>query len=174
MKEIVINKNAVLKEFCRRVNENEQGVCAHLSASGIDVTPGKITIQDINRLREINPKAFDALVRFLYPEMKDYAPGDGDQETAVITSKSGGEKWSAGDITGMVGTVLEAATGILGTLNINGNTRAVADANVAALEAAALQNEREKRQVWLTLGIVLGLFVLIVIAGVVIFKNRRH
>lgn len=175
MNEITINKNAVLLEFCRRVNENEQGVRAHLIAAGIEVAPGEVTVQDINHLREINPKEFDALVRVLYPEVKDIANGDGDEAGAVaVVSKDGSNKWSASDVTGMVGTVLGAASSILGSLNINGNTRAIADSQIANSEALYYQNEKEKRQMNITLWIVLGLFVLIVIAGMVIFKYRRH
>lgn len=175
MKKVTINKDAVLLEFCRRVNENEKAVRAHLSSAGIEVAPGEITIQNINNLREINPKEFEALVHVLYPEVKDLANGDGDKSGDIaITSQDGSNKWSASDVTGMVGTVLSAATGILGSLNINGNTRAIADSQIANSEALYYQNEKEKRQMNMTLWIVLGLFVLIVIAGMVIFKYRRH
>ena len=171
--EIKLNKNAVLLELLHRVRENEQGVRGYLHSAGIDVAEGGITIQHLNSLRQLNPAVFEEMLRFLYPEMKDYANADGEEGATTTLKTSDGSKWSATDWTNMVGTVLGGAGSILGMLNINGNSNAMASAAAYNAETAALQAEAEKKQLRKTIAIVCAGFVIIVVAAVLIFKHRK-
>lgn len=170
--EITINKNAVILELARRVQENENGVRGYLTEAGIEVGSEGVSLQQLNTLREINPAKFEEMLRFLYPEMKRLANGDGGETSATIKTKSG-SKWSASDWTGMVGTLLSGTVGILGSLNINGNTDAMAKGAAYDAEAARAQAEKEKKQMRTTIAIVCVGFLVIVIAGVLIFRHRK-
>lgn len=163
-----INENAVLLELSRRVMENENGVRNYLETAGIHVN-GKITLDHLNMLRELNLSAFDKMLNFLYPEMKQYA--NADEPAGMVTQN--GNKWSAGDWTSMVGTILNGAVGILGGLNINGNTDAQAQAEMLHYMSEQEAAAKEKKQMRNTIIIVCVGFVVIVVAGVLIFKHRK-
>lgn len=164
-----INENAVILELSRRVKENQNGVLNYLKAAGIQVGESGIKLQHLNQLQSLNPAKFDEMLYFLYPEMKQYANAD---EPAEVTTNDG-NKWSAGDWTGMVGTVLNGAIGILGGLNINGSADAKAQAEMLNYMAQQQSAEKEKKQMRTTIIIVCVGFLVITIAGVLIFKNRR-
>lgn len=164
----VINENAVILELGRRVKEKENGVRGFLETAGIHVN-GEITLEHLNALQEINRDAFNKMLYFLYPEMEQYANADDPAEVAT----QDGNKWSAGDWTGMVGTVLNGAIGILGGLNINGSADAKAQAEMLNYMAQQQSAEKEKKQMRTTIIIVCVGFIVITIAGVLIFKNRR-
>ncbi len=160
---VKLNKNAVFLEFIRRVKENENGVRNYLSDAGIKVGDEGITVQQLNELRKINYNAFSEMVMFLYPEIKTYVGADGDDNG----------KWTSQDTISTIGVVLGGASDILGRLNINGNTDAMAASNAYAALAAQQQTEQEKKQMRITILIVCLGFLVIVGAGVLIFKNRR-
>lgn len=163
-----INENAIILELSRRVKESENGVLNYLKSAGIQVD-GVIKLQHLNQLQNLNPSKFDEMLRFLYPEMKQYANAD---EPAEVATQDG-NKWSAGDWTGMVGTVLNGAIGILGGLNINGSADAKAQAEMLNYMAQQQSAEKEKKQMRTTIIIVCVGFIVITIAGVLIFKNKR-
>ena len=160
---VKLNKNAVFLELIRRVKENENGVRNYLSDAGIKVGDEGITVQQLNELRKIDYNAFSEMVMFLYPEIKTYVGADGDDNG----------KWTSQDTISTIGVVLGGASDILGRLNINGNTDAMAASNAYAALAAQQQAEQEKKQMRITILIVCLGFLVIVGAGVLIFKNRR-
>ena len=160
---VKLNKNAVFLELIRRVKENENGVRNYLSDAGIKVGDEGITVQQLNELRKIDYNAFSEMVMFLYPEIKTYVGADGDDNG----------KWTSQDTISTIGVVLGSASDILGRLNINGNTDAMAASNAYAALAAQQQAEQEKKQMRITILIVCLGFLVIVGAGVLIFKNRR-
>ena len=162
----VINENAVLQELSRRVKENENGVRGFLETAGIHVD-GEVTLNHLNMLQEINRGAFDKMLNFLYPEMHANAEGDEEVQT------SNGTKCSASDWTGMVGTILSAGVGVLGSLNINGNTDAQAQAEMLRYMSEQYAAAMEKKQMRNTIIIVCIGFLVIVVAGVLIFKHRK-
>lgn len=169
---VKLNKNAVFLEFVNRVKANENGVRNYLLSAGMKVGDEGITIQQLCELQKINPQIFAEMCRFLYPEMKDVASADGDDSAIIVEDKSG-SKWKANDWISLIGTTLNGASVILSGLNINGNTEALAAANAYAAAAAQEQAEREKKQLRNTIIIVCIGFLVITIAGVLIFKNRR-
>lgn len=162
----VINENAVLQELSRRVKENENGVRGFLETAGIHVD-GEVTLDHLNMLQDLNRGAFEKMLNFLYPEMRANAEGDEEVQT------SNGTKWSASDWTGMVGTILSAGVGVLGSLNINGNTDAQAQAEMLRYMSEQDAAAKEKKQMRNTIIIVCIGFLVIVVAGILIFKHRK-
>lgn len=160
---INLNKTAVLQELAQRIKENQNGVREYLNAAGINTDNQDITLQHIDHLRQLNYDSFAELCRFLYPELNDKAQADGDNNN----------HWNADNYIGLIGTILGGASGILGQFNFNGNTSAQAQAQALTVIAAQQQAEQEKKQMRKTIAIVCIGFLVIVIAGVLIFKNRK-
>ena len=73
----------------------------------------------------------------------------------------------------MVGTILSAGVGVLGSLNINGNTDAQAQAEMLRYMSEQDAAAKEKKQMRNTIIIVCIGFLVIVVAGVLIFKHRK-
>ena len=162
----VINENAVLLELSRRIKENENGVRSYLETAGIHVK-GQITLDHINDLQDLDRGAFEKMLAFLYPEIKANA------DEGEVIETSNGAKWSASDWTDVIGTILNAGVGVLGTLNLNGNTDAQAQAEMLRYMSAQDAAAKEKKQMRNTIIIVCIGFVVIVVAGVLIFKHRK-
>lgn len=161
-----IDNNAVLIELGRRVKNNEIGVRGYLAAAGIKPA-GNVSLENLNDLHKIDSESFYKLLQFLYPEITANADESG------VLQTSNGTKWSASDWTGMVGTILEAGVGVLGTLNINGNTDAQAQAEMLRYMSEQENSASEKKQMRNTILIVCLGFLVIVVAGVLIFKHKR-
>ena len=149
------NNNFILVDLVDRAKNNLNGVRAYLESAGI-ATNGVITLQHLNTLREMDSESFEEMINFLYPEKKANADGSG--------------KWGASGWTGLIGTVLSGAGGILSQLNINGNTEAVTKAQsyqyMAAREDAQATS---KRNMIIFIGI--GVFILAIV-GMYFFRKN--
>ena len=161
-----INNNAVLIELGRRIKRNEVGVRSYLEAAGIK-PHDKVSLEDLNKLKEIDSASFEKLLQFLYPEIKANA------DESEVLQTSNGTQWSASDWTGMIGTILQAGVGVLSTLNINGNTDAQAQAEMLRYMSEQENSASEKKQMRNTILIVCLGFLVIVVAGVLIFKHKK-
>lgn len=161
-----IDNNAVLIELGRRVKKNDVGVRGYLAAAGIKPA-GEVSLENLNDLYKIDSESFYKLLQFLYPEITANA------DESEVLQTSNGTKWSASDWTGMVGTILDAGVGVLSTLNINGNTDAQTQAEMLRYMSEQEKSATEKKQMRNTILIVCLGFLVVVVAGVLIFKRRR-
>ena len=151
-------KRLFFADFCRRVEQKQSGVRTFLEDAGITVGEEGVTAEDMRELQNINPQAFEQCIAFLYPEAKKYANAG----------------WGATGVTSLIGTILTGATGVLGTMNINGNTTAQSQGD--ALKYLADQNQADKeKKTWMKVLMYggIGIIVLAVLVIIIIALRKR-
>ena len=152
-----MKKNEILVQILTRARRNTILVETYLKKAGVPVSDS-ITLQDLNALMVVNPELFSDLMDKLFPD----AP-----QVFGTASATGSFDWK-GLVGGILGGAGQAFLGMSDT-TAQANATEMAIANAEAEKALAEQKAASTRN---TIIIVLGVLVLVVVAGVFIFKKR--